>query len=439
MPERNVIASLSGTAAALVSVPTKDMGMIDKHSIYVPRDWRKSTPFVKDEIVITPNGVSVYNGENTFDFAKQGHLIEDIVLRTQHPPYVVAPAGNPVEYVDHLGFAIIDYFDIIFGANQLYRRTKYDLYFKYRKAEEIEKRNATNDLVQGDKTIAQRSTFLLNGGDTWTDMYLPFELHTTQAFPLLSISQKLRMVLKSEAFNNLIHNPVAGTTVTINGQLNFSIIARVVHLTSREADLILDFTRDNEGLTYLIHQNVRQNQDDILSTQNGFVANIKLSSIQKPIRFLQWALIPTKLMNNTGRNDFFFFQPQPFPGPVPPGMTPYQPTVQWAMEANGQIIQRVVPRVYTVIRDHKKYNPAPHGDEIFTQYYDEYPHSVNATIGYSDYTNLNNVVLQITFGTGGTGTDPDNPALPQSLRLIVNAEDDNFWFFHSGNVSRAFN
>lgn len=439
MPERTVITSLSGAAAPLVSVSTQDHSMIDKHSIYVPRDWRKSTPFVKDEIRISPNGVSVFNGDNNFEFAKQAHLIEDIVLHSVLPPQIIAPLGNPGEYVDHLGYALIEAFDIMFGANQLYRRTRYDLYFKYRKALEIEKRDATNDLVLGDKTTAQRNQALLNGADLYTDMFLPFECHTTQAFPLLAVSQKLRMTLKTPALQNLIHLPVAGTTLTQNGNLDFSIIARVVHLTGREADLILDFTRDNEGLSYLIHQNVRQNQDDIASLTSGFTANIKLSSIQKPIRFLQWALIPTKLQNDTGRNDFFFFQPQPNPGPTPPGMTPYNFIQQWAMEANGQIIQRVVPRTYTVVRDHMKYNPAPHGDEIFTQYYDEYPHSCNATIGYMDYTNLNNVVLQITFGIGGTGTDPDIPANAQSLRLIVNAEDDNFWFFHSGNVSRSFN
>lgn len=439
MPERTVITSLSGAVAPLVTVSTAQASEIDKNSVYVPRDWRKSTPFVKDEVRIDTLGVPVFNGENNFEFAKQAHFIQDICLRSQFPPQIIAPAGSPGHYVDHVGYAMIDYFDIVFGSNQLYRRQALDLYFKYRKALETEKRDAVNDLIEGDKTIAQRNQSLLNGMDNYTDMFLPFELHTTQAFPLMSVSQKVRMTLKTKALQNLIQLPVAGTTITQNGNLNFSLIARVVHVTGKEADLVLDFTRDNEGISYLIHQNVRQNQDDIMSLTNGFIANIKLSSITKPIRFLQWALIPTKLQNDTGRNDYFFFQPQPNPGPVPPGMTPYNFVQSWAMEANGQIIQRSVPRKYTVIRDHAMMNPAPHGDEIFTQYYDNYPHSVNATIGYMDYTNLNNVVLQITFGTGGTGTDPDVPANAQALRLVVNAEDDNFWFFHSGNVSRAFN
>lgn len=439
MPERTVITSLSGAVAPLLTVSTASQEEIDKNSIWVPRDWRKSTPFVIDEIRVDTLGQPVFNGENNFEFAKQAHMIKDICLRSQLPPQIINPAVNPGHYVDHLGYALIEYFDVTFGANQLYRRTALDLYFKYRKALEIEKRDAVNDLILGDKTTAQRNQALLNGADLYTDMFLPFELHGTQAFPLLSVSQKLRMTLKTKALQNLIQLPVAGTTLTQNGNLNFTIIAKVVHLTGREADLILDFTRDSQGISYLIHQNVRQNQDDIQSTTNGFVANVKLSSITKPIRFLQWALIPTKLQNDTGRNDYFFFQPQPNPGPVPAGMTPYNFIQSWSMEANGQIIQRTVPRTYTVVRDHYMYNPAPHGDEIFTQYYDQYPHSVNATLGYMDYTNLNNVVLSIVFGTGGTGTDPDVPANAQVLRLVVNAEDDNFWFFHSGNVSRAFN
>lgn len=439
MPERTVITSLSGAVAPLLTVSTANMEEIDKNSIWVPRDWRKSTPFVIDEIRVDPLGQPVFNGENNFEFAKQAHLIKDICLRSQLPPQIIAPLGNPGNYIDHLGYALIDYFDITFGSNQLYRRQAYDLYFKYRKALESEKRDAVNDLIEGDKTTAQRNQDLLNGVDLLTDMFLPFELHSTQAFPLLSVSQKLRMTLKTRALQNLVQLPVPGTTITQNGNLNFSIIAKVVHLTGREADLILDFTRDSQGVSYLIHQNVRQNQDDISSLQTGFISNTKLSSITKPIRFLQFALIPTKLMNDTGRNDYFFFQPQPNPGPIPAGMTPYNPIQSWSMEANGQIIQRSVPRAYTVIRDHYMMNPSQHGDEIFTQYYDQYPHSVNASIGYMDYTNLNNVVLSLVFGVGGTGTDPDVPANAQVLRLIVNAEDDNFWFFHSGNVSRAFN
>lgn len=439
MPERNVITSLSGAVAPLVSVEAADPREISRYALSVPRDWRKTTVFVKDELTFAPNNVPQLNAEMSFEIPKVAHFIRDICLQSIAPPNIIAPAGNPGFYVDHLGYALIDYFRIMFGANLLYERQAYDLYFKYRKALEVEKRDAVNDLIQGDKTQAQRNQFLINGGELYTDMFLPFEMHNSQAFPILAVAQKLRFILKTQPFLNLIQTPVAGTTVTSTTGWQFNLIARVIHVTGLEADMVLDMTRDEEGVTYLIHQNVRQNSDDIASVANGFQARIKLSSIVKPIRFIQWAFVPTKLINNTGRNDQFFFQPQPFPGPVPAGMTPYNPIQNWSLESNGQIIQRQVPRTYTVIRDHYLYNPAPHGDEIFSQYYDEFPHSVNATMGYLDWTNLNNVVLNATFGTGGTGTDPDTPAQPQSLRLVVNCEDDNFWFFHSGNVTRSFN
>lgn len=438
MPERNVLTSLSGAVAPMVSVSTSSLQQINDHSIWTPRDWRKSTPFVIDDITMAPNNQSLLNAEMAFEFPKLAHMIKDISVRTITPPFVIAPPGNPAFYVDHVGYAMFEYLRMQFGSNQLYERQPYDNYFKYRKALEIERRDAVNDLINGDKTMAQRQLSLVNGDELYTDNFLPFEQHTTQAFPLLTISQKLRILLKTQPIQNITQTPIPGTTLTQNGLFDFSILAKVVHLTGREADFILDMSRDEEGITYLIHQNVRQNSDDLGNVTTGFQPRIKLSSIQKPIRFLQWALVPTKLQNNTGRNDMFFFQPQPFPGPVPAGMTPYNVLQNWSMEANGQIIQRVVPRKYTVIRDHALYNPAPHGDEIFTQYYDQYPHAVNATIGYCDYTNLNNVVLIPTFGVGGTGTDPDIPALPQQLRLVVNTEDENFHFYHSGNVTKAF-
>ena len=83
--------------------------------------------------------------------------------------------------------------------------------------------------------------------------------------------------------------------------------------------------------------------------------------------------------------------------------------------------------------------PAPGGDELFFQNYTIQPLAVNAALGYLDYTNLNNPTLYVTFGVGGTGTDPDEPLLPQKLRLIVIGFDYNFWFFKSGNLARAFN
>lgn len=439
MPERQVITSLTGTIAPLLTVNTADARAIDYCSKYLPREWSKTTPFVTDEVQVQPNNQSLLNTEMAFEIAKQAHLLRDICVRFTMPPHIVAPAFNPAFYVDHLGFALIDYLRLHFHSNLTYQREAYDLYFKYRKAYTDEERDAVNYLVRGDQTIAQRTLDLANGVDMFVDPMLPNNTAFHQSLPLVVLSQKVRAVLKTRSLLNLINTPIAGTTVTPNGLYNMELWLKHVHLTGNEGDMLVDMSRQNAGICYMIHQNVRQNADDVFSTQNGFIANIKLSGMTKPLRLLRWAFVPTKLQNDTGRNDMFFFQPQPVLGPIPPGMNAYNPIVSWNIQANGQTVQRSVLRDYNRVYDHYHNNPSRFGDEIFEQLYTLYPHSVNAAVGYLDYTNLNNPVLQVIFGTGGTGIDPDIPANPQQLRLIVNAEDYNFWYFKSGNWSRSFN
>lgn len=441
MPERQVITSLVGTIAPLLTVDTCDTKAIDYASIYLPRMWKKTTPFVKDDLEIQPLGNSAKNIDINFEVPKFAHFVLDMSLRTVHPPHTIAPAGNPANYVDFLGFADIDNFRVNFSSNLTYDRRKYDLYFNYRTANTSEKQTTQDQLIRGNRTIAQRTADLVNGVTTITDLDLPFSRHLSQALPIVVLSQKSRFTFHSEPLLNIINAPIAGTTVTPTGTYDYSLLTRVAHVTGDEADVVLEMSRAQAGIAYMIHQNVRQESDNTLtSTTTGQPVNIRLSSITKPLRFLRWALIPSKLNNNTGRNDFFFFAPTPIIGPVPPGMTPYNPIQTWSITANGQIIQRTIYRDWTRLWYWNKFHESIGGDEIFDQNYTEYPHSVNSAVGYLDYTNLNNPVLTIIVGAGGFGFDPDlGPPNAQQMTLIVNCEDYNFWYLHAGNWTRAFN
>jgi hypothetical protein len=381
------------------------------------------------------------NQEMAFELPKMAHFLLDLAVQKIAPTHAVAPAGNPAYYVDHVGFADVDYFRINFTSNLNYERRNQDLYFNYRTAKTTEKQTTDDYLVGGNRTIAQRSAELANGFQTITDLDLPFSRHLTQAFPIHVLSQKTRFVYKSRPFLDIINTPIAGTTVTPNGSVDYQLLLRVAHVMGDEADIVLDMSRSKEGISYMIHQNVRQESDNNLtSTVTGSQINVRLANITKPIRYIRWALIPTKLINNTGRNDIFFFAPTPILGPVPPGMTAYNPIQNWSINANGQIVQRVVTRDITRMWYWNKFHESIGGDEIFEQNYTEYPHAVNAAVGYLDYTNLNNPVLTITVGVGGFGFDPDVGApTPQAMTLIVNCEDYNFWYMHSGNFTRAFN
>lgn len=442
MPERQGLLALTGTVAPLLTVPTVMMDMVDKHSIWVPRMWKKTTPFVIDDITLQPLTPMALGNEMIFDIPKQCHMIKTMILHVRLAPRVAAPNPGSVKYVDHLGFALVENLKVMFGANLCYEVQPWDLYFKYRKNYKNERRDVINDMVLGDKTAAQLTSALTNGVELFIPLMLPFEEHQSKSLPLLVLSQKLRIHFKSQVLQNLTVTQAgvpAQTLSIVSGQDTFELIMKEVHLTGPEADKVLAMSRDDRGISYMIHQHVRQNTDDFSSTANGFQINCRLVGITKPIKTMYMALIPTKLINNTGRNDIFFFQANPTLGPVPPGMTAYTQPDGYTINANGQIIQRFIPWNYDRLYNHFLYFESQHGEDIMNQVYTEYPTSFSAALGYNDYTNYSNPVLTITMGTGGTGLDPDNPLLPQSLRLLVNAQDYNFWYFQNGNFTRTFN
>lgn len=437
MPERNVLTSLTGTAAPLLTCDTGSLDCLIDSSLYIARDWKKSTPYVTDDIQIQPNNQSGLSIELQFELPKLATFVVDMILQAILPPITVAPAGNPASYVDHTGFALIDFFRTNFGSNLLFSREAYDLYFMYRRMYPIDLRNGIDLMILGDTSTAQRSAALLNGTTLLIPLYEPFTMDTVNGLPLVCLSQKTRFTLKSQTLANFTFTPTPGTILTFTGIFDFTLLLTVVHTTTDESRLTMDMSRDDDGVSYMIHQPVRQESDDFANSASNFITNIKLSAMTKPLRALYWALVPTRLTNNSGFNDKFLFGPQPIPLPL--GMNPYNPILSWTIIANSQIIQRTVSRDYVRLWKHVLWFPAPVGEDIFFQPYSADMLSENTSLGYLDYTNLNNPQLTINFGIGGTGLDPIIPGAPQSLRLIVNADDYNFWYFKSGNWSRTFN
>lgn len=434
MPERSLLTTLAGAVSPLITDRSTPEA-IDENSVWLNRDWGKCTDYLKEDLVMDPPS-SVMNQESAWEIPKLAHLISGICLELTLPPATVVPVGAPVSYNDFTAYALLDYFNIIFAANLNYNRQDNDLIFHYYKALNGFVRGAVDQLVGGNLTLAQRSLDVVNGRTYFLDMFLPFESSPSMALPLTTLSQKLRFVFKSKPLANFLFNPT-GATVTQVGVPQFRLRMKVVHLTGDEGDMFMDLSNDKFGLSYLIHQNIRQVAQ--FSATGAQEIAIPLTGIVKPIKNLYFALIPEKLRNNTGRNDQFFFTANPTVGPVPPGLTPWGGIIDWRVESNGLQIQRPLPNVYNRIGDHYKYNPqSPYGQEIYELEFSEMPHAPNTNKGYMDFSNLNNPILYLRTGPGGTGADPDVPANPQVITTIVNAKDFNFWYIKNGNFTKAF-
>jgi hypothetical protein len=441
MPEKQVLTTLVGTAAPLLTVAVSDTDELESNSPFLPRAWLRSTPFLLDDQIISPSNLARLNADINFDLPKLATILYDVALSFAAPPVLTTgPSLEPSFYVDQLGFALIVYFRIIFGSNQIFDVQPYDLYMKYRFNLTRERLEAINELIYGDSTTAERTALLANGtgaNPMIIPLWLPLSDDPTQSMPIVTLSQRTRFTLQTDTLRNITQSSVLNA-LTPTGDFNFNLLITVAYTTGDESNYFLSMAEQNQGLAYMIHQAVRQNTDDAFSQASGYEFVTKLSSLTKPLSILYFGFVPAKLLDNTGRNDRFFFKPNP-PPPVPRGMSPYNPILGYKIDSNGLDIQRYVQRNLYRLYKRQSYFPSPSGDEIFFQPYTLNTMAVNASLGYLDYSNLNNPTIRVTFGVGGTGVDPDDPLLPQKLRLIVIAFDYNFLFFKSGNLSRAFN
>jgi hypothetical protein len=438
MPERQAISALVGVVSPLLTINSQDSTQLDLYSPFQPRDWQKAPAFVLEEVEAGPNNPPGLNQEIIWEIGKIATAYYDCVLRIIVPP-VTIPNGVTAAYVDFLGFAWIQDFLILYGQNQNYRTRDYDLFLKYLYFLTDEKRFVIDDAVLGNKSFADRSAFLATGGTLYVPLYLPFSLDTTDATPIVSLSQKIRHCLTLKSLTQVTQQNPANSITAFNANTNIQVdlLCTLVHTTGDESDLFLQKALRDQGMSYMIHQPIIQSSDQIATLQTGSEQRIKLSNVTRAISWLTWQTIPVALTNNNGQNDIFMFKPNPIP--VPPGMNSYNPFTRWQITANGLIIKRVGDTEYNRLYVKQTMFPSQCGAYSYLQSYSLVPTAPNAALGFMDYQNLNNATLIITTGTGGTGPSTANVNTPQSLLVIIVAWDYNFWIFQGGDWSRTFN
>jgi hypothetical protein len=220
--------------------------------------WKKCTPFVFDQQYIPPCNMGNINIEMTFEVPKLAHGIMRADLRIVSPPYTIAPAGATAYYQDWLGYALIDYLQIIYGSNRVYTREKYDLMIKTRQALDFEQYLAKRLVINGDLTQAQRQANLVNGTEVFLNFMLPFEMMDSAMLPLITLSNKMRVNFKTEPLQNFITTPNSGaggappTTYTTTGAWNFELILEVIRVTGDESGFMLALSQEEDGIAYMV-------------------------------------------------------------------------------------------------------------------------------------------------------------------------------------------
>jgi len=445
MPERQLITALTGTSAPLLVVDVSIAEELDFSSIFLPRPWKKTAPYVTDVFYLDPNGqhplTALIGQEINFELPKSATAVDDVFLRVQLPGHSIAPIGATVRYTDWLGLSLWRRFEMKYGANTSFVIEPIDEYLRIRKTLGVERLDSMRQRCYGDQTNAQLATLLQNGtgiNPMCIPLYLPFGDDFCQCLPIVDLSQKTRYTLHLRSLKDMLYNPT-NAVITPLGPYEFHLVFNLIHTTGEETAMFIALAEEPTGISYMIHQFQRQHSEHaVLPGAGQLHIHTQLNNISRALMYINWAMIPTALINDSGFNNFFMFNPNP-PLPIPPGMNPYTEIVRWRIESSGQIVQRTVGRNYTTLYNYDRYNKGFSGEDQFDQDYAQYPHADNAASGFLDYANLTNARLEIELGAGGTGISPSNPQMAQRVTVVVTAKDYNFWFIKGGNLTRCFN
>jgi len=445
MPERQLITALTGTSAPLLVIDVSIAEELDFSSIFLPRPWKKTAPYVTDVYYLDPNGqhpLPALNGQEVnFELPKAATAVDDVYMRLVLPPHSIVPQGSLARYTDWVGLSYWRRMEMKYGANTSFVVEPIEEYLRIRKTLGVERLDSMRQRCYGDQTDAQLAT-LLEFGTTISPilapLYLPFGDDFCQCLPIVDLSQKTRYTIHLRSLKDIIYNP-QGAVITPLGTYDLTLVFNLIHTTGDETAMFIALAEEPTGISYMIHQYQRQHSEHAVlpGVGNQFIHS-HLNNISRALMYINWAMIPTALINDSGFNNFFMFNPNP-PLPIPPGMNPYTEIRRWRIDSSGQIVQRHVDRNYSTLYNYDRYNKGFSGEDQFDQDYAQYPHADNAASGFLDYANLTNANLEIELGTGGTGISPSNPLLAQRVTVVVTAKDYNFWFIKGGNLTRCFN
>jgi hypothetical protein len=445
MPQKEAIRLLNGVAAPLLTVATVSgdstglsdeqvQQQIDSNSPWVPRQWIQTPMFIMQHQEYSPSTpVTRIGGQVIFEIPKNMTLIEDMVLKVILPPLVGGVGTTFLYWVDFLGFAMMNEMKVMYSNNTNYTVQRWSWYRQYAKWLENEQKAAIDQIIYGNTSTAQRSALAANGGTLYIPLLLPSRVDTSNALPMVTLAQKLKLMFNIEALANLIQTD-SPTAVAQNGQIEYSLLVNAIHTTGSESVGFYNKCQRAQGISYMIHEPVIQNVDSFANTTNNVELRAKIVNISRPLQIIYWFMIPDNLINNTGTNDFFMYNPNP-PLPIPPGMAAYNPPTQWRIEANGVTIQDRIDIDFVRWYLAQKYHKGQAGEYLLFQTYTLAPEAINAALGYMDYGNLSNPTLFIQMGLGGTGTFGGQP---QSIRVFLEGVDYNWWFFQGGDFTKSF-
>ena len=382
------------------------------NSVFLRRPHVGVDTVIRDVKYITPAtgtaGVG-FGQEHVFEIGKQGTIFTKCWLKAVYSPIQPSATSTYVRFQDHIGYAQIREVYTSYGSTPLFRWRAPWFHIRIGKYLSREKREAMDELIQSNRSQAQRSNLTQNGFNSYTPLLLPHSFTPGQCMRLVALSQKYSITVSIQEAQRLLQtdgNINDYINDTVRNSVRYSLLVDFYHLRDQVGSHLVRETLSSQGVTHLVFEPKFQ-EFQIQNHTPNFVYQFGLRT-SGVIKTLYFYLVPQQLLTTNGYCNFFMTSNNPTPALTGPnGLFPYDPIGNISIQANGVPVTRQEVTDYQIMKYLMMFenHTAPVGENVFFLTASFNTEAENANYGNIVLANLDDPKFYLQFGASGTGTN----------------------------------
>ena len=370
----------------------------DLNNIYAPCGFIKTKNTFKTHKDITPvNNSETYVGKEViFDVPRGTDLIGDCEILYDVDPIAVPGDGTYARCVDYFAFFNIDYIEVVYASNHIQTIRPAQLISDHRRRPTLTDRDAINECVAGDKTVAERDALALTSQEVILRVPFAWAARTDYYLPVFSLSDTVKIHVKFKPAEDWIETD--GVTKPVPVIKNLKL--RIAHIHMEESERLKIFgISQTDGIFWLWNQTKYQEFYIPIGTKGYYALQLK------------------NFNTSTRRCGFIIRKEADLITPWAKNYVDWQKAAHWYLEGSSGRLTEPISHKYQVFSVNKKYHHAPVADEIalYGHNFSENPDVDTDAFGSMQFHNITNTTLQIDFGD-----------VPTTERLVVTVIVDEY-------------
>jgi hypothetical protein len=442
-------------------------------SPYTPAQAMVCAPYLNEYLEVQPQtGQFQPGGRPVFEFPTEVDLVQRLALHVEVDRMdPTAGTATFARLVDFFGLALIDEIRLRFGTERLITIRREEIFVKIHKMFDDEDRNKARSLLGGALTPAERSNRGSSGSQIFNiPLYVLLGLHfgadPSQSIATRAMGERFRLELDCAAASTLAESdgtwgfansgdPPAQPPAASEWFRAASMLVEGIHVTKQERQKMEMIYQKPRRYLFRDYQHVQPFVVPSTQALNGATLEFNIRDINQPVVGIMILCRWQSDLNRAdggaggtrGRNWFNvggWFNPG---GATDATGLPVISHVQGRVGSSAEWLRTVeVDRLLNYEKARTlKGSGLENGDPAVMYYsFSHDPSLENAVLGYTDFSQMDNATLRLTFNTQNSLATINDAALQDigvgsALEVLVIGDTFNQLNFSKSLVGRPFN